>query len=126
MFKKIHNNMVKMQPKFTIYQNKKQKTMFQLKKNTSVNEKSENKKNQQQIKSCENWFVFHQTTKKSINYKLNLFFNIKIHWIFYVLLLKLANSKTFIQNTFHFQYETNDKYKIEKFLQQNNQRYFVK
>ena len=31
-FKKIHNNIVKMQQKFANYQNEKRKTMFQLKK----------------------------------------------------------------------------------------------
>ena len=30
--KKIHSNIVKMQQKFAVYQNKKRKTMFQLKK----------------------------------------------------------------------------------------------
>ena len=32
IFKTIHSNIVRMQQKFTIYQNKKRKTMFQLKK----------------------------------------------------------------------------------------------
>ena len=31
IFKTIHNNIVRMQQKFAIYQNKKRKTMFQLK-----------------------------------------------------------------------------------------------
>ena len=65
IFKKIHNNIVKMQQKFAIYQNKKRKTTFQLKKkNISVNKKFENEKNQQKIKLCENRFVFHQKTEK--------------------------------------------------------------
>ena len=57
---------------------------------------------------------FIKKQKKSINYELNLFSNIKIHLIFYVLLLKSANSKTLIPNTFHFRYEKNDENEIEK------------
>ena len=61
---------------------------------------------------------FIKQQKESINYKLILFSNIKIHSIFHLSLLKLADSKTFIQNIFHFQYEEKDKYKIEKMLKQ--------
>ena len=71
--------------------------MFQLKKiYIFVNKKIKNEKNQQKIKSCKNRFIFRQTTKKSINYKLNLFQNIKIYLIFYVSLLKSVNQNTFI------------------------------
>ena len=51
----------------------------------------------------ESFFIKQQ--KKSVNYELNLFLNIKIHSIFHVSLLKSANSKTFTQNTFYFQNE---------------------
>ena len=69
---------------------------------------------------------FIKQQKKSVNYELNLFSDIKIHSIFHVSLLKSANSKTFIQNTFHFQYENDDKYEGEKILKQNDQQYFIK
>ena len=64
IFKTIHNNIVQMQQKFAVYQNKKRKTMFQLKKKIFVNKKFENEKNQQKIKSYKNRFVFRQTTEK--------------------------------------------------------------
>ena len=69
---------------------------------------------------------FIKKQKKSVNYELNLFSNIKIHLIFHVSLLKLTDSKTFIQNTFYFQYEKKMKKKIETIFTQNDQRYFIK
>ena len=48
---------------------------------------------------------FIKQQKKSVNYELNLFSNIKIHLIFHVSLLKSADQNTSLQNTFHFQYE---------------------
>ena len=69
---------------------------------------------------------FIKQQKESINYKLNLFSNIKIHSIFHVSLLKSANQNTFIQNTFHFQYEKKNENEIETILTQNDQRYLIK
>ena len=69
---------------------------------------------------------FIKKQKKSVNYELNLFSNIKIHSIFHVSLLKSTDSKTLIQNTFYFQYEKKNEKKIETILTQNNQRYFIK
>ena len=69
---------------------------------------------------------FIKKQKKLINYKLNLFQNIRIYSTFHVLLLKSADKKTFIQNTFHFQYEKNDKNKIKNILTQKVQKYFLK
>ena len=40
--------------------------------------------------------------KRNINYKLKLLKDIKVHFIFYILLLELINSKIAIQNTFHY------------------------
>ena len=58
---------------------------------------------------------FVKKQKKSINYELNLFSNIKIHSIFYILLLKSADQNTFIQNTFYFQYEKKIKTKLKRY-----------
>ena len=69
---------------------------------------------------------FVKQQKKSINYELNLFSNIKIHSIFHVSLLKSADQNTFIQNTFHFQYEKKNENEIETILTQNDQRYLIK
>jgi hypothetical protein len=43
---------------------------------------------------------FIKKTKKLINYKLNLFKNIKIFLVFYILLLELTNLITFLHNNF--------------------------
>ena len=72
----------------------------------------------------DSFFVKQQ--KKSVSYELNLFSNIKIHSIFHVSLLKSANQNTFIQNTFHFQYEKKNENEIETILTQNDQRYLIK
>ena len=72
----------------------------------------------------DSFFVKQQ--KKSVNYELNLFSNIRIHSIFHVSLLKSADQNTFIQNTFHFQYEKKNENEIETILTQNDQRYLIK
>jgi len=45
---------------------------------------------------------FVKKIKKLINYKLNLSKNIKVFFIFYILLLKLANLVTFLQDKDYF------------------------
>ena len=103
--------------------------MSQLKKRNKVYLLTKNLKTKKISKKLnhvkiESFFIKQQ--KKSVNYELNLFSNIKIHSIFHVLLLKSADPKTFIQNTFHFQYENDDEYEIEKILTQNDQKYLIK
>ena len=118
IFKTIHNNIVKMQKKFAIYQNKKRKTIFQLKKInkiyllTKIFKPKKTNKKLDHVK-IEPFFIKKQ--KKSVNYELNLFQNIKIHSIFHVSLLKSADQNTFIQNTFHFQYEKKIKTKLKQY-----------
>ena len=53
---------------------------------------------------------FIKTKKKSISYKL------KIHLVFYILLLKLIDLKILIQNTFYFQTQKEDKFKVKAIL----------
>ena len=72
----------------------------------------------------DSFFVKQQ--KKSINYELNLFSNIRIHSIFHISLLKSADQNTFIQNIFHFQYEKKNENEIKTILTQNDQRYLIK
>ena len=69
---------------------------------------------------------FVKQQKGSVNYELNLPSDIKIHPVFHVSLLKPADPETPIQNTFHFQYENENEYEIEKILAQNDQRYLIK
>jgi hypothetical protein len=46
--------------------------------------------------------VLVKKTKKSINYKFDLLKNVKVFLVFYILLLKLANSITSLLNIFYF------------------------
>ena len=103
--------------------------MSQLKKKNKIYLLTKNLKTKKISKKLnhvkiDSFFIKQQ--KESVNYELNLFSDIKIHSIFHVSLLKLADSKTFIQNTFHFQYKNENEYKIEKILTQNDQKYFIK
>ena len=63
---------------------------------------------------------FVKKTKKLINYELDLFKNVKIFLVFYILLLELANSITSLQDIFYFHSQKEKQYKIEKILQQKN------
>ena len=54
--------------------------------------------------------------KGVINYKLNLPINTKIYPVFYILLLKLVDPNTPVQNAFYFKVEKETKYKVKKIL----------
>jgi len=56
-------------------------------------------------------------TKKSIDYKLDLFKNVTVFLVFYILLLELTNSIMFLQNIFYFYLQKEKQFKIEKILQ---------
>ena len=118
-----------MQERLAKYQNKKQKTIFQLKKRDKVYFLTKNLKTRKSSKKLnyikvELFLV--KKTKKSINYKLDLFQNIKVFSVFYILLLKLANSIISLQNIFYFYQQKKEQFEIEKILQQKNQKYLVK
>ena len=103
--KEIYSNIVWMQQKSTAYQNKKRKTMPQLKKGDKMYLLTKNLKTKKISKKLnhvkiDSFFIKQQ--KRSVNYELNLFSNTKIHSIFHVSLLKSADPKTSIQDTFHF------------------------
>ena len=53
--------------------------------------------------------------KKTINYKLNLFKNVKIYSIFYISLVKSIDFNTFIQKTFHYTIQKKTNSKSKKF-----------
>jgi len=94
-----------MQEKSVKYQNKKRKTVFQLKKKNKIYLFTKNLKTRKLNKKLnyikiELFFI--KKTKKSVNYKLDLFKNIKIFSVFYYKLQK------------------ENRYKIEQILKQQN------
>jgi len=93
--KKIYNNISKIQEKSVKYQNKKQKTISQLKKRNKIYLFTKNfrtKKLNKKLNYIKVGLFFVKKIKKSVNYKLELFKNVKIFPIFYILLLKSADS----------------------------------
>ena len=103
--------------------------MFQLKKKDKIYLLTKNLKTKKANKKLNHVKIgsfFVKQQKRPINYELNLFSDIKMHSIFHVSLLKSADPEMSIQNTFHFQYENDDKYEIEEILTQNDQRYLIR
>ncbi len=95
ILKKIYNNILKIQEKSIKYQNKKRKTVSQLKKRNKIYLFTKNlrtKKLNKKLNYIKIRLFFVKKTKKSINYKLDLFKNAKIFSVFYILLLKSADS----------------------------------
>jgi len=112
-----------MQKKLTKYQNKKRKTTFQLKKRTKIYLFTKNLKTRKLSKKLnyvkvKSFFV--KKIKISIIYEFNLFKNAKVFLVFYILLLKLANLITFLQNTFYFYLQKEEQFKIKEILQQED------
>ena len=67
----------------------------------------------------ESFFI--KKIKKTINYKLNLLKNVKVHLIFHVSLLKSIDFNIFIQKTFHYTTQKKNEFEIENILQKQNQ-----
>jgi len=127
--KKIYNNISRIQKKSVKYQNKKQKTISQLKERDKIYLFTKNlrtKKLNKKLKYIKVGSFFVKKTKKSVNYKLDLFKNVKIFSVFYILLLKSADLNIFIQKTFYYKLQKKNRFKIEKILEQQNQQYLVK
>ena len=58
--------------------------------------------------------------KGNINYYFKLLYNIKIHLIFYILLLKKTTNQILFANIFIYKPKKNNIYKIEKILNKKN------
>ena len=128
-FKEIHSNIVRMQQRSTAYQNKKRKTMPQLKEGDKVYLLTKNLKTKKASKKLDHVKVgpfFIKQQKGPVNYELDLPSDTKIHPVFHVSLLEPADPETPIQDTFHFQYENDDEYEVERILAQDGQRYLIK
>ena len=74
---------------------KKKSKIYLLIKNVKIRKK--NKK----LNYTKFGLVFINIRKKTISYKLNLCKNAKVYLIFHILLMKLSDSKTLIQNIFY-------------------------
>ncbi len=118
-----------MQEKSVKYQNKKRKTIFQLKKKNKIYLFTKNlrtRKLSKKLNYIKIELFFVKKTKKSVNYKLDLLKNVKVFSVFYILLLKSADSSTFIQKIFYYKLQKKNRFEIERILEQQNQQYFVK
>lgn len=118
ILKAIKDNINNMQRKSTKYVNKRRKIILQLKKENRVSLLTKNLKIKKLNKKLNNIKIksfFIKIIKRSINCKLNLLKETRIHLIFYILLLKLIDLNTFIQKEFHFE-NSKKKYKIKQIL----------
>jgi hypothetical protein len=94
--------------------------MYLLTKNLKIRKKSK-KLNHVKIES-----FFIKVVKKSVNYELDLSKNVKVFLVFYISLLESADLSTFIQETFHYHSQKENRFEIEKILEKKSQRYLVK
>jgi len=94
--------------------------MYLLTKNLKIRKKSK-KLNCVKIES-----FFIKKVKKSVNYELDLFKNVKVFLVFYISLLKSVDFSTSIQKTFHYYSQKKNRFKIKKILKKKNQQYLVK
>ena len=128
LIRNIQQRIKKIHDKSSKNVNKKKKITSQLKKKNKIYlltknlriKRSNKKLNHVKIES----FLIDET-KKSINYKLKLSKNVRIHLIFHISILKSINPDTFIQKTFHFESKKRE-YKVKKILEKRNQKYFMK
>ena len=88
--------------------------------------KKKNRKRSKKFDQVKVESFFIKAIKKSINYELDLLKNVKVFSIFHISLLKSIDSKTFIQNTFHYEAQKENEYEVENILNKKNQKYFVK
>ncbi len=94
--------------------------MYLLTKNLKIRKKS---KKLDHVK-IESFFI--KAVKRLINCELDLPKNAKVFLVFYISLLELADPSTFIQETFHYHPQKENRFKVEKILEKKGQRYLVK
>ncbi len=94
-----------MQKKSIKYQNKKQKTISQLKKRDKIYLFTKNlrtRKSSKKLNYIKIGLFLVKKTKRSVNYKFDLFKNVRVFSVFYILLLKSADSSISIQKIFYY------------------------
>ena len=69
---------------------------------------------------------FIKQVKGPENYKLDLLLDVKVHPVFYILLLEPADPETPVQEIFNFETQEEDTFVVEKILRQEGQRYLIK
>jgi hypothetical protein len=94
--------------------------MYLLTKNLKTRKKS---KKLDHVK-IESFFI--KAIKESVNYELDLFKNAKVFLVFHISLLKLVDPSTFIQKTFHYKPQKENRFEVEKILKKKDQQYLVK
>jgi hypothetical protein len=94
--------------------------MYLLTKNLKIRKKSK-KLNHVKVES-----FFIKAVKRLVNYELDLLKDAKVFLVFYISLLKSADLSTFIQETFHYYSQEENRFEIERILEKKNQRYLVK
>jgi len=88
--------------------------MYLLTKNLKIKKKSK-KLNHVKVES-----FYIREVKKLVNYKLDLFKNVKVFLVFYISLLKSADLSTSIQETFHYCSQKKNRFEIEKILEKKD------
>jgi len=94
--------------------------MYLLTKNLKIRKKS---KKLDHVK-IESFFI--KAVKKSVNYELDLFKNVKVFLVFHISLLKSVDLSTLIQKTFHYYLQKKNRFEIKRILEKKSQRYLVK
>ena len=105
IFKKVHDNIIKLQIKSSTYINNKRKNAPLLKEGNKIylftkNLKKKNKNKKLNLIKIKIFYI--KKVKEQKTYELNLFKNVKIHLIFNISLLKLIDLNIFIREIFHY------------------------
>ena len=131
--KDLHNKLIinigQTQDRMKKYKDRKIKMAPQLKKGDKVYLLTRNLKIKRPAKKLDGVKVgpfLIDEVKGPVNYKLQLPRDAKIHLIFHVSLLELADPDTPLQDQFHYEPEGEDEFEIEQILDYKNNKYLIK
>ena len=119
----VYNNIMRMQQHFFKNVNKKRKIASLLKKKDKVYLLTKNlktKKSSKKLNHVKIDLFFIKEIKRLKTYKLKLSKETKIFSVFDILLLKLVDLNTSIQKTFHFEFNKEKLYTVEKILKRKS------